>query len=104
MCLDTLGKDENEKIDLFISSCENRTTMNQYFSLTNTNQLRREETCAISTSSNQVTLVSCLLANSEQRWIHEKVKFLVFNRWMIVDKFIVERCNFASAKSTLSRY
>lgn len=61
-----------------IFSCQNGASANQYFSLSKTDQLRREDTCAIapgsSTDSLSVTLSNCDYVDKNQRWTHEKVR------------------------------
>jgi polypeptide N-acetylgalactosaminyltransferase len=76
--LDTLGKDEKGSLPVAIFSCQNGASANQYFSLTKTNQLRREDTCSISSGQKSdsmvVTLSSCDYMDKSQKWTHEKVR------------------------------
>jgi polypeptide N-acetylgalactosaminyltransferase len=75
--LDTLGKEEKGSIDLAIFSCQNGASANQYFSLTKTNQLRREDTCSSSSrhssDSMGVVLSQCDYMDKNQKWTHEQV-------------------------------
>ena len=76
--MDTLGADEKSSIPLAIFSCQNGASANQYFSLSKTDQLRREDACALSTGSNletmDVVLSGCEYSDKGQKWLHEKVK------------------------------
>jgi hypothetical protein len=78
LCLDTLGKDEKGSIPLAIFSCQSGASANQYFSLTKTGQLRREDTCSISSGNNPESMVviisSCDYIDKSQKWTHEKVR------------------------------
>ena len=81
LCLDTLGRDEKGSIQLAIFSCQNGASANQYFSLTKTDQLRREDTCAVSSGSGPdsytVILSHCDYMDRTQKWTHEKVGIVV---------------------------
>ncbi len=76
--MDTLGKDEKGSIQLAIFSCQNGASANQYFSLSKADQLRREDTCAISSGREPDTLTvilsHCDYADKSQKWTHEKVR------------------------------
>jgi hypothetical protein len=78
LCLDTIGRHETSSIPLAIFSCQNGASANQYLSLTKTNQLRREEACAVSLGNSpdslMVILYQCDSADKNQKWTHEKVK------------------------------
>ncbi len=75
--MDTLGKDEKGSIQLAIFSCQNGASANQYFSLSKADQLRREDTCAVSSGNNPdsmtVILSQCDYVDKSQKWTHEKV-------------------------------
>ena len=60
-------------------SCQNGQSANQYFSLSKTNQLRRENTCAIISDSNLIVLSNCDSSNQTQQWIHIKVIEYVYD-------------------------
>lgn len=77
LCLDTLGKDEKGTIPLSLYSCQNGVSANQYFSLSKNDELRREDTCAISTDSVSMVLSHCAYSNSNQKWTHEKVNHFI---------------------------
>ncbi|CAF3665139.1 unnamed protein product [Rotaria sp. Silwood1] len=76
LCLDTLGKDEKGSIPVSIFSCQNGVSANQYFSLSKTDQLRREDTCSVTSGHNSdtmdVILSNCDYADKSQKWIHER--------------------------------
>ncbi|CAF1565944.1 unnamed protein product [Adineta steineri] len=76
LCLDTLGKDEKGSIQLAVFSCQNGASANQFFSLTKTDQLRREDTCSLSTGRGSdsvgVALSQCEYSDKNQKWTHEK--------------------------------
>ncbi|CAF1233072.1 unnamed protein product [Adineta ricciae] len=76
LCLDTLGKDEKGSLQLAIFSCQNGASANQYFSLTKTDQLRREDTCALISGRGSdgagVILSQCDYSDRNQKWTHEK--------------------------------
>ncbi|CAF1270040.1 unnamed protein product [Adineta steineri] len=76
LCLDTLGKDEKGSIQLAVFSCQNGASANQFFSLTKTDQLRREDTCSLSTGRGSdsvgVALSQCESSDKNQKWTHEK--------------------------------
>ncbi|CAF1405410.1 unnamed protein product [Adineta ricciae] len=76
LCLDTLGKDEKGSLQLAIFSCQNGASANQYFSLTKTDQLRREDTCALisgrGSDGTGVILSQCDYSDQSQKWTHEK--------------------------------
>ena len=75
--MDTLGRDEKGSIQLAVFSCQNGASANQYLSLTKTDQLRREDGCALTSgndpSSMGVILTQCEYADKSQKWTHEKV-------------------------------
>jgi hypothetical protein len=75
--LDTLGKDEKSSIPLAIFSCQSGASANQYFSLTKTDQLRREDACSVSSGNSPesmgVILTQCDYIDKSQSWTHEKV-------------------------------
>ena len=81
--MDTLGRDEKGSIQLAIFSCQNGASANQYFSLTKTDQLRREDTCAVSSGngpdSYTVILSHCDYMDKSQKWTHEKVRDKCFS-------------------------
>lgn len=71
-CLDTLGKNENQYIDLGVYFCQGGASANQVFSLSHTNELRREDVCCVGQSEGSpVKLVPCT-GSSEQKWTHSK--------------------------------
>lgn len=74
LCIDTLGKDEKGTIPLSVYSCQNGVSANQYISLTKTDQLRREDECAVSMDSSSVVISSCSYGDNKQKWTHEKVE------------------------------
>ncbi|CAF1553477.1 unnamed protein product [Rotaria magnacalcarata] len=76
LCLDTLGKDEKGSIPVSVFQCQNGMSANQFYSLSKDNQLRREETCAVSVGSESLIMSSCNLSNL-QHWTHEKNGTLV---------------------------
>ncbi|CAF3858812.1 unnamed protein product [Rotaria sp. Silwood2] len=77
LCLDTLGKDEKGSLEIAVYSCQNGVSANQYFTLSKTNQLRREATCAVTTNSKSVVLTQCDYSDQKQTWTHEKYGFIV---------------------------
>jgi hypothetical protein len=79
--LDTLGADEKGSIPLAIFSCQSGASANQYFSLTKTDQLRREDVCSIASGSADsmgVMLTACDYVDKTHKWIHEKVRDFLF--------------------------
>ncbi|CAF3344107.1 unnamed protein product [Rotaria socialis] len=76
LCLDTLGKDEKGTIPVSVFQCQNGASANQFYSLSKENQLRREETCAVTMASQSLVMGSCRLGN-EQHWTHEQNGTLV---------------------------
>lgn len=78
ICLDTIGKDEKGSIPLAVFSCQSGASANQYFSLSKTDQLRREDTCAVSSGNSPETLTvilsQCDYIDKSQKWTHDKVK------------------------------
>ncbi|CAF1460935.1 unnamed protein product [Rotaria sp. Silwood1] len=77
LCLDTLGKDDKGSADVAVFSCQNGVSANQYFSLTKTNQLRREDTCAIISNSKTIHLSHCSYSDKNQKWTHFKNGFII---------------------------
>jgi polypeptide N-acetylgalactosaminyltransferase len=86
--LDTLGKAETSSISLAIFSCQNGVSASQYFSLTKTDQLRREDTCAISSGKSSeilgVILSQCDYIGTAQKWTHEKVRKKSFHFFFLI--------------------
>jgi polypeptide N-acetylgalactosaminyltransferase len=79
--LDTLGRDEKGTVAVAIFSCQNGASANQYFSLSKTDQLRREDTCATASGSGDtrtVNLASCDFIDRTQKWTHTKVSNKLF--------------------------
>ncbi|CAF0806972.1 unnamed protein product [Rotaria sordida] len=72
LCLDTLGENEKGSINLAVFSCQNGASANQYLTLSKKNQLRREDTCAVTMNSNSVVLNMCAYSDQTQTWTHEK--------------------------------
>ncbi|CAF4748072.1 unnamed protein product [Rotaria socialis] len=76
LCLDTLGKDEKSSIPLSIYSCQNGVSANQYFSLSKHDDLRREDTCAVTSGPGRdsllVIMAACAYIDSNQKWVLEK--------------------------------
>ncbi|CAF0715034.1 unnamed protein product [Brachionus calyciflorus] len=72
-CLDTLGKDEKKNIELGVFFCQNGASANQVFSLSNSDELRREDVCCVGQSSagSVVRLVYCN-GMASQKWIHDR--------------------------------
>lgn len=70
LCLDTLGKNENSWINLGVYFCQGGVSANQVFSLSYTNELRREESCAL-VQGNEGRLGHCS-GGAEQKWTHTK--------------------------------
>lgn len=82
-----MGKDEKGSIPLSVFNCQNGVSANQYFSLSKTYQLRREDTCAVTMDSKNVILSSCNVNGRGQTWKIEKVNmktlfFLVLNSFL----------------------
>ncbi len=98
--MDTLGKDEKSSIQLAIFSCQNGASANQYFSLSKTDQLRREDTCAVSSGNTPdtlgVILTSCDYIDKNQKWTHEKVRRQTKKQFFIF--FFKEWNNYSSSK------
>ena len=70
-CLDTLQRDEKNIINLGVFSCQGGGSSAQMFSLTKSNQLRREMTCVEAQAANSgkpgsVQLTQC--SSSPQKW------------------------------------
>ena len=72
-CLDTLGKDEKTSIQLGVYFCQGGVSANQVFSLSNSDELRREDLCALSHggAGSVVQMNHCSGARSE-KWKHSK--------------------------------
>ncbi|XP_055884839.1 probable N-acetylgalactosaminyltransferase 9 isoform X3 [Biomphalaria glabrata] len=75
ICLDTLQRDEKTVFDVGMFSCQNGGSASQVFSLTLTNELRREEACLDSSGQDgsRVSLRPCT-GQQNQKWIHDKSK------------------------------
>lgn len=74
LCLDTMGKDEKTVFDIGVFSCQGGASANEVFSLSQTNELRREEGCLTSNGNNgdNVSLQSCSSGDEKQKWKHDK--------------------------------
>lgn len=68
-CLDTLQKDENSPIPLFLYQCQGGGSSAQVLSLSKQGQLRREISCATAEAANkEVRLRSCDANDKNQQW------------------------------------
>jgi len=74
MCLDTLGKDEKGDINVGLYFCQGGKSSSEVFSLSKTNELRREETCVDSqgVDGSPVVLMHCHEHRGNQEWTHDK--------------------------------
>uniref|UniRef100_A0A914XMH8 Ricin B lectin domain-containing protein n=1 Tax=Plectus sambesii TaxID=2011161 RepID=A0A914XMH8_9BILA len=83
LCLDTLQRDEKSTINLGVFGCQSGGSSSQVFSLSNKDELRREETCADSVERRDgigkanVRMIHCTGAMASQAWKHIKNKQLV---------------------------
>ncbi|GAB1601095.1 probable N-acetylgalactosaminyltransferase 9 isoform X3 [Argonauta hians] len=69
LCFDSLNQDEKYVIQVGIFACQNGISMNQVFSLTLEDQLRREEGCLELTKGASVPLLKpCKLKDPRQQW------------------------------------
>nr|XP_022307338.1 probable N-acetylgalactosaminyltransferase 9 isoform X2 [Crassostrea virginica] len=72
LCLDTLQKDEKTTFNMGLYSCQNGASANEVFSLSISDELRREEACLTTVSAGgNVPLEPCTGA-ANQKWKHDK--------------------------------
>ncbi len=73
LCLDTLGKDEKSSIQLGVYFCQGGVSANQVFSLSNKDELRREDLCVLTQgSAGSVVQMNHCSGNSNEKWTHTK--------------------------------
>lgn len=72
-CLDTLGKDEKGSIQLGVYFCQGGVSANQVFSLSKSDELRREDLCVLSYgSAGSVVMMNHCSGNGNEKWKHSK--------------------------------
>ncbi|XP_078321051.1 putative N-acetylgalactosaminyltransferase 9 isoform X2 [Crassostrea virginica] len=77
LCLDTLQKDEKTMFNMGLYSCQNGASANEVFSLSISDELRREEACLTTVSAGgNVPLEPCTGA-ANQKWKHDKDKMTI---------------------------
>ena len=90
-----MGKDEKGSIPLAIFSCQSGASAHQYYSLTKNDQLRREDTCAVSSGREPETLTvilsQCDYIDKSQKWTHEKVMRSFLSEDLFVSKLFMFR-------------
>ncbi|XP_013399939.1 polypeptide N-acetylgalactosaminyltransferase 13-like isoform X2 [Lingula anatina] len=74
LCLDTMGKDEKTRFDIGLFHCQNGASANEVFSLSQKNELRREEACldSVGAEGSKVSLNPCHGHKGNQEWRHHK--------------------------------
>ncbi|KAL6440080.1 hypothetical protein ACFW04_003008 [Cataglyphis niger] len=74
LCLDNLQHEEDKPYNLGLYSCHTKLYPSQFFSLSNSGELRKEDTCGIILDDNQqphaqVQMTECNNENGEKDWI-----------------------------------
>ncbi|XP_050446110.1 polypeptide N-acetylgalactosaminyltransferase 1-like [Cataglyphis hispanica] len=74
LCLDNLQHEEDKPYNLGLYSCHTKLYPSQFFSLSNSGELRKEDTCGIILDDNQqphvqVQMTECNSENGEKDWI-----------------------------------
>ena len=73
ICLDTLGKNERGSIELGVYFCQSGASESQFFSLSNNDELRREDFCCHgSKTDGSIIMMSDCSGNSNEKWTHKK--------------------------------
>ncbi|ELU00789.1 hypothetical protein CAPTEDRAFT_190622 [Capitella teleta] len=104
LCLDTLSKDEKMVFNLGLYGCQGGVSSNQLFSLSQSNELRREESCmdSVGGEGSPVKLMPCHGSRGHQEWTYNlETKVIVHSSGKCLDKVEeknggevkVEKCN-----------
>ncbi|XP_046573297.1 probable N-acetylgalactosaminyltransferase 9 [Haliotis rubra] len=76
LCLDTLGREDKIEYDLGVFSCQHGASANELFSLSKTNELRREEVCLDSQGDDGsvARMMLCFKKTPGMKWKYDVVQ------------------------------